>query len=242
MEKIKILVVEDELLIADDICATLIKLGYDVFEPVLNYPQAVKSLRENTPTIAILDVNIPGKKDGIDLAHYINQEYNIPFIFLTSQADKITVDRAKETNPPAYLMKPFNKEDLYTSIEIALANHQKRDTTEEKQSLIVKDALFIRNKDLLKKVKFKDILFLKSDHVYTEIHVKGGTKHLLRGSISSVTEQLPHNFIRIHRSYSVNLDELEAINSHYVIVGDEAVEIPLASNYRTEFMRIIQTK
>lgn len=120
MGKVKIQVVEDEIVIADNICTILEKLGYDVLEPVINYSEAITQLEEERPDLCLLDIQLAGNKDGIDLAWKIKEDFNIPFIFLTSNADPRTVGRAKELAPPAYLVKPFNKDDLYTSIEIVL--------------------------------------------------------------------------------------------------------------------------
>jgi DNA-binding NarL/FixJ family response regulator len=70
-----------------------------------------------------LDINLESNTDGIELAEFINSNYNIPFIYLTSYSDKDTLDRAKKTNPYGYIVKPFNDKTLFTTIEIALSNH-----------------------------------------------------------------------------------------------------------------------
>jgi len=73
-----------------------------------------------SPDIALLDISIKGDKDGIDIAHIINKKHNIPFVFLTSFADKETIDRVKETSPYGYIVKPFKDRDLAPVIEVAL--------------------------------------------------------------------------------------------------------------------------
>ncbi|MGB0430024.1 MAG: response regulator, partial [Bacteroidia bacterium] len=145
MAKVKILVVEDEIVIADNICDSLDELGYEVCEPAINYTEAVELLEAEKPDIAILDIQLAGSKDGIDLAWKIKEDYDIPFIFLTSNADPRTVDRAKKLTPPAYLIKPFVKDDLYTSIELALYNHYgnsfSKNEEEEPQVISTNDVL-----------------------------------------------------------------------------------------------------
>lgn len=241
MGAVKVLVVEDELVIADDICDTLRELGYDVLKPAINYTRASAILETQEPDLAILDIQLAGRKDGIDLAQKINKEHNIPFIFLTSNADAKTVERAKAVNPHAYLVKPFSKDDLYTSIEIALANFGnravKQEIKDEFEDLVIKDALFIKQKELLYKVKFADIAYLKSEHIYVEVMTVKNKKFTIRGSLPKLLEKLPNNIFRIHRSYAVNLEYLEAINSSYVLLQDE--QIPISKSYRDDLMNRI---
>ena len=247
MEKVKILVVEDEIIIADNICDILEDLGYEVLEPAISYTEALETLAEEKPDLALLDIQLAGRRDGIDLAWKIRDEYNIPFIFLTSNADTITVERAKKVNPPAYLLKPFDKNDLYTSIEIALYNHsqnvsvqsveetQKSEVTDE--DIVLKDALFVKHKQVFQKVKFEDILFLKSEHVYIRIVVKNKKEYLIRGSLSKFATRLPSYFFKLHRSYIANLHALDTIGLLNITVGGH--EIPLGRGYRNELMQKI---
>lgn len=240
MSKIKIAVVEDEIIIADNICDTLESLGYEVLEPAISYSETIELLDDHRPDLVILDIQLSGKKDGIDLAWKIKEDFDIPFIFLTSNADKLTVDRAKKVTPPAYLVKPFNKDELYTSIEIALYNYSKANK-ELQENIVLKDALFIKQKHLFVKVEFKDILYLKSDHVYIEIFTVNEEKFLVRGSLNDYLEndKLDENFIRIHRSYILNLKHLYAINHSIVKVG--SYEIPIGKSYREALMKMIKT-
>lgn len=243
MGKVKIQVVEDEIVIADNICNILEKLGYEVLEPVINYSEAVEQLEKECPDLSLLDIQLAGSKDGIDLAWKIKEDFNIPFIFLTSNTDPRTVGRAKELAPPAYLVKPFNRDDLYTSIEIALHNYSASSNTKKLGStddVIIKDSFFIKEKNLYHKVNFSDILFIKSEHVYVELYTKSGKKHLIRNTMVDFVESLPKNFFRTHRSYAVNLDYLDTINSRYVIINKE--EIPIGKNYRDDLMQQIQIR
>jgi DNA-binding LytR/AlgR family response regulator len=238
MAKVKILVVEDEFVIANDICETLEDFGYEMLEPAINYTEALEILKEEQPDIAILDIQLAGKKDGIDLAKVIKEEFDIPFIFLTSNSDPLTLERVKSLNPPAFLVKPFNRNGLYSSIEIALHNYQTQQNQpkeEQEEEIIIKGALFIKEKELFYKVKFTDVSYIKSDHVYLEIWTVSGRKFVIRSNMASIEFQLPPQFYRTHRSYFVNLDYMEAINSLYVIVQEE--KIPIGKNYRDELMQ-----
>ncbi|HNR16692.1 MAG TPA: response regulator transcription factor [Chitinophagaceae bacterium] len=123
MTGIKILIVEDEPLIAKNIGMYLNNNDFEVSAIAYDADDALIQLKRNPPDFAILDINLEGEKDGIHLGEYINQHYNIPFVFLTSYSDKETLERAKQTNPYGYIVKPFNDKTLFATIEIALSNH-----------------------------------------------------------------------------------------------------------------------
>lgn len=235
MSKVKVLVVEDEVIIADDICDTLEDYGYDVTEPAISFTEALESIEEENPDIAILDVQLSGKKTGIDLARVINEKYKFPFIFLTSNSDKFTLNEAKEVQPYAFLVKPFSKEELYTSLEIALFNFSKqKEKVIDKENLVVKDALFIKNKQCFYRLNFKDILYIQSDNVYLDVHAVDGKKYTVRATLNDYILKLDDSFERVHRSYIVNLKHLDVINHISVTIKGEV--IPIAKKYRDDLL------
>ena len=229
MGKIKILVVEDEIIIADNICKTLESLNYKVFEPVINFSEAVASIENHKPDICILDIQLSGKKTGIDLAKKINAEYKFPIIFLTANADSETLNKAKEVSPNAYLVKPFSKNELYTSIELAISNYAKKALKFDQK------AVFVKEKRGFSKIKFEDILFIKSDHVYVEIILTNHKKIISRISLNEISEKLNASFQRIHRGYIINLNYLEKVNQDAVFVAD--FDIPIGKKYREDLMQ-----
>ncbi|MDZ4750060.1 MAG: response regulator transcription factor [Flavobacteriales bacterium] len=123
MAKVKILVVEDEPLVATDISNQLRDVGFDVVGIASNGRMAIEMLATKNPDAALLDISLGSEPDGIEVAHEINKNYRIPFVFLTSHADRGTIERVKETRPAGYLVKPFDESDLLTSLEIAVFNH-----------------------------------------------------------------------------------------------------------------------
>jgi CheY-like chemotaxis protein len=120
MEKARILIVEDEAIVAMDIAGTLRKLGHDVTETVPSGEQAIASVKKNRPDVIFMDIGLKGEMDGIETAARIRSQYSIPVIFLTAFVDETTLDRAKETIPAAYLTKPFEENDLRIAIEVGL--------------------------------------------------------------------------------------------------------------------------
>lgn len=122
MSAIRVLIVEDEPLIAENIAMYLNNHDFTVSGIAYDDEEALSELKNNPPDAALLDVNLESPRDGIDVAEYINGNNRIPFVFLTSYSDKTIVERAKKTNPSGYIVKPFNEQTLYTTLEIALSN------------------------------------------------------------------------------------------------------------------------
>ncbi|HOS49117.1 MAG TPA: response regulator [Bacteroidia bacterium] len=120
MNKTRILVVEDESIVAKDIQKTLEKLGYEVPATASSAASAYEKLEQIEPDLVFLDIKLKGEEDGIHIAGHIKEKYNIPVIFLTSYVDQETLDRAKVTEPYGYIVKPFNESDLKTTVEMAL--------------------------------------------------------------------------------------------------------------------------
>lgn len=122
-DTIQVLIVEDEPLIARNIAMYLRNHDYEVSGIAHDADEAFWMLKRNTPDFALLDINLEDDRDGVEIAEFINKNYFIPFVYLTSYSDKTTLERAKSTNPGGFIVKPFNENTLYATIEIALANH-----------------------------------------------------------------------------------------------------------------------
>ena len=126
MSDIRVLIVEDEPLIAEDIAQGLKKNEFLVSAVVYSKEDAIEQLNTNLPDMVLLDINLSGEMSGIEIAEKINTQFNIPFIFITSYSDKQTLEKAKFTEPSGYIVKPFNEASLYSTLEIALYNHAQK--------------------------------------------------------------------------------------------------------------------
>ncbi len=126
MNDINILIVEDEPIIAEDIATTLRNADYEVGNIAYSKEDVLEELTKSKTDLILLDINLDGEQEGIDIAKIIKEKYNIPFIFLTSYSDRATVDLAKATEPCGYIVKPFSEASLFTTIEIALVNFAQR--------------------------------------------------------------------------------------------------------------------
>lgn len=126
MAALKIMIVEDEIIVAKDIQRILKKLGYEAFDPFANGKKALDAVEKLNPDIILLDINLKSSEiDGIQVGEQIHQHYQIPFIYLTAFSDKTTLERAKLTEPYGYIIKPFEEDDIRTAIEIAFYKYTK---------------------------------------------------------------------------------------------------------------------
>lgn len=123
MARLKALVIEDEPLVAEDIASCIESLGYEVGFIAYSGEEALEALRAQKFDFALVDVTLSGELDGIQVAEEINRSFGFPFVYLTSHSDRSILERAKKTHPAAYLLKPFDENDLMTSLEIAIFNH-----------------------------------------------------------------------------------------------------------------------
>ncbi len=133
----KILIVEDESIVALHLKSQLSSLGYDVIGQASTGHQAVQQAGKLKPDIVLMDVQLQGETDGIDAAEFIRRNCHIPVVYLTAYSDKNTIERAKITEPYAYLIKPLEERELHTAIEMALYKHN----TEQQMRQEIVDAL-----------------------------------------------------------------------------------------------------
>jgi two-component system response regulator LytT len=231
MSKIKILIVEDELIIAEDIRSELGDLGYEVAAIATSYEEALDMLRDHQPDVMLIDIVLSGDKDGIELAGAIREIAELPLIFLTSHSDAGTVERAKQVRPDAYIVKPFEKADLYTAIEIAFSNYAdkihpaEKEPENEKSNYILKDSIFIKKDYILIKVRFNEIKWLKSEGNYIELHCPD-KQHLVRSSLRDFLDKLPSfTFIQTHKSFAINVNHIDSINHANINIGKDVIPI-----------------
>ncbi len=239
MQSLRILIVEDEFIIANNLKMMLEDLGYYPFEPVMNLEEAAEVLKNNNVDLAILDINLNNKHEGIDVARMINEKFQIPFIYLTSNADKETIHQAKQTNPRTYLIKPFVAEDIYAAIEIAATSGQPL-ICEDQTLSILSDSIFIKLGNKYYKVDIRDITYFEADGKMMNIHTNLEQKFPIRISLESLYSQLKDfGFMRIHRGFCINTNHLAVINSEFVIVNNQ--QIPIGRNFRDNLLGRIKT-
>lgn len=241
MSEVRILIIEDEFIIADNLRLMLEDLGYWVFKPQASKVSALEFLQQEQPDLVLLDINLKGRYDGIDIGYYLHEQH-IPFLYITSNADKETIDLAKPTFPKTYLIKPFTKEDIYAAIEMALQSNDEQFNvhTAAPTTPLLNQSLFIKTGTKYIKVNISDITLVEADGkgvLISTIHkqklaVKNSLEHML-------TALMQHDFIRVQRSFIINVNHLTAVNGDFVFI--DQVSIPIGRQYKDELMSRLRT-
>src|SRR5258708_15561392 len=117
------LIVEDEALIAEELRDRLSRLGFFVVAAVDSADDGIAIATRERPDLVLMDIRLKGEKDGIQAAQEIRQKVDLPIVYLTAYSDRLTVDRAKGTQHDAYLLKPFHKSELQSTIKVAMKRH-----------------------------------------------------------------------------------------------------------------------
>ena len=243
---IKILVVEDEMLIAAKISMLLTNLGYEVTGILPSGEDALMHIKENKTDIILLDINLKGKADGIEIAKKIGLQSAASIIYLTANADEATFNRAKATKPSAFISKPFKQLDLQRAIELTISRMFENETESAKennvineQPVILSDRIFIRCRDKMTKIMVSDILYIEADRNYSRIFT-GAKEYLLSTTLKTIEEKLSSQlFVRTHRSYVINLAHVDEVAEDHVIISQKP--IPLSSGMKEHLLERIQT-
>ncbi|HAD97704.1 MAG TPA: DNA-binding response regulator [Cryomorphaceae bacterium] len=225
----EILIVEDEPLIAEDIAETLKEAGYGVSGIAHNANDAIKILRNSSPSLVMLDIRIDGEIDGLMLAGIIKDQFDLPFMFLTSYTDPATLDKVKQLQPYGFIVKPFDDRELTSNIEIAIHRFKKESTNLASVEGGDPDSLFVKVSNNYHRIKIKDILYAQAWDNYCYVYVQN-QKFLLPHTLKTISEKLPpDHFFRVHKSYLVNISCIDSIMESEVMVNKIAIPISKGS-------------
>lgn len=214
-----VLIVEDEILIANLIKSYIEPHGYKCVGIAIDYNQAIQLLKTKSVDVGVLDISISGSKNGIDIANYINSHQKIPFIFLTSHNDYATMTQLETTRPSAYLSKPFKQIDVVTALNLAYKVSKPKEIY---HSITIGKSIY--------QIKLEDLMYVKSNHVYVDVFLREETI-LMRSSISNIIDLFPTEvLVRISKSVAVNPAFIKMITSHSVEL--EHISFKLSDNYR----------
>ncbi|HLT74768.1 MAG TPA: response regulator [Ohtaekwangia sp.] len=222
-ETISVMIVEDQLLVAEDIRLKLEKHGMHVTGLYVSGEEAIERLHDDNPDLVLMDINLAGKMDGVEAAELMQRSGRIPVVYLSELSDQDTFRRARKTMPESYLTKPFRETDLVHAIEIAFNNTRTRgNAVPEKRN----DFVFLRtDNQVFVKVRIDDILFLRAERAYCDV-VCADKTYTLSNSMNQVAEQIGSSFlIRIHRSYMANVNHITGFDGNVVRVGNHELQM-----------------
>jgi two-component system, LytTR family, response regulator LytT len=242
MGKIKILVVEDESIVAKDIQGSLKKLGYLVPTTVSSGEKAIEEIEDNRPDLVLMDIMLKGQMTGIEAANVIKERFGIPVIFLTAYADENTLSKAKISEPYGYIIKPFKEKELQTTIEMAIYKHEKDESLKKERDLYhsiienkeSKDSIFVRADYRLNKINFDDIYYVEALKDYVVINTSDNS-YTTHTTMKEMVRILPSkDFVRIHRSFIVNLNKIFSIKYPDLVIEGKMKVLPIGGLYRKE--------
>ncbi len=216
---VRVLVVDDEPFIALTIKKILTNLGYLQTDIAHSEQKAKQIITNQKIDLAILDINLNGNEEGINLAKKC-LALQIPFFYVSSYTDTKTLDKALETAPGAYVIKPFLEANIYSAIELTIG----------KKANEVDPVITIKDAGEYYRIKQSAILYIKADDVYIEI-VTDTKRHLIRDSIKNFLLQFNESIlIKVHRTYAINLHNISKATANSVFIGEK--EIPVSRTYK----------
>jgi len=227
---IDILVVEDEFLVAEDIIGCLTDMGYKVAGHAESAEEALEIARQTQPDLVLMDVDIKGSKDGIETAHKLNQQCTLPIVYLTKFTDDKTYQRALKTGPCAFLNKPISSLPLSRAIEMAIASYNKF----KKEDKTKQDFIYLKADGLQRRLYLSNLMFIEADSAYCSLIAMDRVYKFSKSLLTLFTEIKTlapdfDDFIRIHRSFVINLRHVESHTSKYVVINDR--ELPIGKTY-----------
>jgi DNA-binding LytR/AlgR family response regulator len=248
------------MIIGAKISLHLTTLGYEVTAILPRGEEAIRHVADNAPDIILMDINLKGQLDGIETAAAIQKFAEIPIIYLTANTDDGTFDRAKPTRPYAFISKPFKQLDVQRAIELTISRMAENQTgkievaetpgaavpatpTADAENanapFIMSDRIFVKHKEKMVKVFIEDILYIEADRNYAKISTKN-KEYLLGTTLKTMEEKLPKpQFIRVHRSFLVNLKQIDEVSENHVIINQKA--IPLSISMREDLLKRLRT-
>lgn len=232
MSSLRILVVEDDHMISESLSDILIMLGHEVVGVAENADEAIEVCNEKKPELALLDIQLGGDLDGVELSEIINQQFNLPFIFTTAYADDVTIGRAKSQGPFGYVVKPYGVKDINAAIEVAMSSYERLKDAQsqaEGMSKVIDNSLFLKVDYKLIRVIVDDILYIeaKGDYALFKTLDKG---YIVHTTMKRVQEKLePYKFIKVHRSYVVNLAKIVDIEESNLLIENKVIPVSRAN-------------
>lgn len=238
------MIVEDEELAADRLEMQIEKLGHEVFATVDNSEDALESIRDEQPDLILMDVNIEGEYDGIELADLIHEKYLIPVLFISSLEDERTFKRISRTNPVGFLIKPCSDIQLQRSIQLVVSQLEQSTPPEMEVSSEagheIEEFIFIKKRNSLIKVPIDDIFYLEADGRYCQIYTRD-QKYLVRIPLKDMFSKLARDyFIQTHRSFVVNLKKIQSLDLEQDVILMENRTVPLSRREKDKVLKCLK--
>jgi DNA-binding LytR/AlgR family response regulator len=211
-------ILEDEFLISDHLTSVIEDKGYEVVFVSDNVDDAKEQLKKNVDFL-LLDIKVNGKQSGIDFAEFVNQNYNIPFIFISSNTDEETIDKVKSAKPYGFLTKPFKNFDVDIAIDLALEKH----SAIQQSNPIQQSVFFVKDKGAWIKLNYNDILYVEAADNYSTLFFVNQPEMVITKNLKYFESIFPESlFLRINRSIIVKISAIDKMDVKYIYINDKA--------------------
>ena len=233
----RVFIVEDEVIHAEAIKIAIEEAGAELVGECANADEAFKIIKEASPDVLLVDIALPGINNGITLAAKVNCELGIPHIFTTSFTQEEVIQQAVATHPAGYLRKPVDPVNLCAAIKIAMDNNPTKNKPSDSDS---QKTVFAKVGDKLVRVNIDDILIVKAEGDNCISLVFEKKEILCRTTLKEFCNQLPSNFIQVHRSWFINISHLDSFNEREQSALLKGHSAPVARGFRKEFLNSIR--
>ncbi len=241
MNKLNILVVEDEFLVSADIEESLLSLGYSVQNTVASGPAAIEEVAKKLPDLILMDIILKGDMTGIEAATIISQNHDVPVIFLTANADVSTIEKAKISLPYGYIIKPFSERDLQTNIEIArykfendIRSKMESDqfNTFFKTTSTARSQIIMEGEKGLEKINLPNVYYVERAGGQSRVCLRDDSL-IVQEDLDVVAKKLPEDtFVRVSSDFIINLDKVFIAKYPELVMADTMTVITVDDEYR----------
>lgn len=231
-QEIQILIIEDDPITAHSMSLMLKEFGFGIKGIAHTLEAAISFLNKEQFDIALVDIDLNGTRSGIEIGTMINNLYRLPFIFITGITDATIITEAIKANPAAYLVKPPNAATLFACIQTAIQNYNNKQTAvlNAKQEA---SFFFIKTRNKLKRLEWKDIVMLSSADNYTVITLVDKSEYYIRSSLAmtlkfQIPQFLQDNFLQVNRSEAVQINYITQIEEDEIVTSIKSLGITKA--------------
>ncbi|MES2275309.1 MAG: response regulator [Bacteroidota bacterium] len=223
-QDISILIIEDDTLWAEGLKDNLADFGFSVVGSADSFESAIIALNALSYDIVLLDINLNGRREGIELGKMLSELYRKPFIFITANFDQQTLDQAINAKPSAYLTKPVNPASLYVTIQTAISNFSTNKTAAPAETPVTaSEEFFVKLGDKYKKINWNDVVYITSERNYALLFNAADQKnYYIRSSMNRtlryiIPEHMQNRFMQVNRGEAVQLSFIQELVTDEII-------------------------
>ncbi|MCR9249204.1 MAG: response regulator [bacterium] len=233
--KINVAILEDNPITAQDLKEILEDNDIQVTKTFYTAEDAINELDSTPADIWLVDIKLKGQLTGIDFAKELTSKKQVPFVYLTANSDKDSVEKAISTDPASFLTKPFDDKDLVIAIELAFKKNLNSNTRNNTNDL---PFVFLKSGNRFMKVMFDKIHYLEADGSYCKV-VTEDKEYTLSCNLNHFSSNINNgSFLRIHKSYSVNVESISGLDNDYVYVLNR--DLPIGRVYKNDVKSLLK--